>query len=100
MTQGSVEKTILGQAYTQDAEIPEIMREAPDLSPGLELYRTMFFDLSSCRSLGMGVGPIPWTAIHAYCRHHELDVEQEDMAHYLLRRMDEFFLEHVNRKKN
>lgn len=60
----------------------------------------MFFDLSSCRSFGMGIGPIPWTAIHSYCRFHEFDVEQEEMAHYLLRRMDEFYLEHVNRKKN
>ena len=26
-----------------------------------------YSDLSTCRPIGMGVGPIPWTAVDTYC---------------------------------
>lgn len=76
------------------------MRNAPDLSPGLELYRTAFFELSSCRSFGMAVGPIPWTAINQYCRFKEFDKDQEEIAHYLIGRMDSFYLEFLSKKRS
>ena len=29
-----------------------------------------FVQLRTCRPIGMGVGPIPWTAVDAYCERH------------------------------
>jgi hypothetical protein len=36
-------------------------------------YLHAFFDLTTCRAIGMDLGPIPWTAIVAYADRAGLD---------------------------
>ena len=51
-------------------------------------YIDAFKELSSCRSgAGMGLGPIPFTAIVEYSRLFEIGEDFEDF-HYIIRRMD------------
>ena len=60
---------------------------------GLEWYMTAFRDLSSCRSLGMGLGPIPWTAIEAYAYANDLDDYERWELHTVIRHVDGVWLE-------
>ena len=53
------------------ADIPKPLLEMPDLGSLCWLY-TAFLDLSSCRSMGVAIGPIPWTAIQAYANEWDL----------------------------
>lgn len=56
--------------------------------PGLELYLNAFWDLNSCRQIGMDVGPIPWTAIQKYAiMLFDSPVEIEEF-HIIIRAMD------------
>lgn len=38
----------------------------PEFKPWMEYYISAFWSLSSCRSIGFGEGPIPWTAVREY----------------------------------
>lgn len=71
--------------------------KAPDLNIGLEMYWQAFWDLTTCRQIGMGVGPIPWTSVQEYSILLELDEEQTDDLHYHIAVMDNEYLKWVNR---
>ncbi len=49
-----------------------------------------FRDLATCRPVGFGVAPIPWTAIHEYALAH--GVSDEDRFVRLIRAMDDAIL--------
>lgn len=51
-----------------------------------------FWDLNTCRQAGMGIGPIPWLAVEAYCDRLGLDDEAREDMHALVRAMDDAFL--------
>ena len=77
---------------------PKFLKERPVLWPGLEIYYNAFMDLSTCRSVGMGVGPIPITAIYEYCDRQRFD---EDICESLLvhtRAMDSAYLKFQSSK--
>jgi hypothetical protein len=77
---------------------PKFLRDRPSLLPGLEIYYNAFMDLSTCRNNGMGVGPIPITAIYEYCDRQGFD---EDICEALfdhVRAMDSEFIRHHNSK--
>ena len=57
-----------------------------------------FWELSTCRAYGMAVGPIPWTAIDAYARRHDIAGEDYDDLVYFVRAMDGEYLERQNKK--
>jgi hypothetical protein len=78
--------------------LPRAIQDAPDLWPGLELYFQAWIDLDSCRSIGLGVGPIPWTAIEAYSISMDLDSDKRARMHRLVRALDRVYLDH-NRKQ-
>jgi hypothetical protein len=59
---------------------------------GLELYFTAFFDLTSCRSIGMGEGPIPWLAINMYCQANGIVGEQREDVLYQIQQLDQEYL--------
>lgn len=72
--------------------VPDVILNAPQLEPGLELYLDAFWELSSCRSVGMGLGPIPWTACEKYARVYRLDDDQADALVYHVARLDSAYL--------
>lgn len=69
-------------------QLPERIKNAPELEMGLELYYGAFFDLHTCRG-GWGDGYIPWTAIDEYCDRLGLSDDQREDMHYYIREMDE-----------
>lgn len=79
--------------------LPDFIRDAPSLAPGLHLYYDAFIDLSSCRHVGMGVGPIPWGDIYGYARVLGLD-DEEEFSRFLalIRAMDAEYLEWERKK--
>lgn len=72
---------------------------APELRMGLELYYGAFWDLSTCRPIGMSEGPISWLSIDAYATARGLDEEQRDDLHHHIRFMDRAYLEHMGKKR-
>lgn len=70
--------------------------EPEELGP-LDFYLDAFRELSTCRSSGMGLGPIPFTAIVEYSRLY--DVGDFDDFNYIIRLVDNAYLE-LNDKKN
>lgn len=74
--------------------IKEADRE-PEIGP-LEFYLEAFKELSSCRSVGFGIGPIPFTAIAEYSRLY--DVGDFDEFHWIMRRLDDEYLILENKK--
>jgi hypothetical protein len=51
-----------------------------------------FLDLSTCRQLGMEVGPIPWTAIHDYADRKYLSSDEREELEYVIRYVDTVYL--------
>jgi len=73
LEQGPVEQKILEQCYRHNLPIPEKIKNAPEILPGLQFYYTAFYDLGSCRMGGMSEGEIPWVAVKSYAEWYELD---------------------------
>ena len=57
-------------------------------------YIDAFRELNSCRDYGMGLGPIPFTAIAEYAKIYE--VEDFDEFLYYIRVMDNQFIKSQN----
>jgi hypothetical protein len=63
-------------------EPPEICR-APPYSPALERYVTAFRHLTRDRASGMGIGPIPTSAIIVYAKEVDGETEALELRSYL-----------------
>jgi hypothetical protein len=97
---GAMEATIVKTCARSKRELPEKVRNAPTLEQGLELYYIAFQRLSSTRAVGMGLGPIPWTAIQTYCETYELDEVTQELMHVYIPAMDNVFLKISQEKKS
>ena len=75
-------------------KLPPAIRDAPELTQGLALYYGAFWDLNSCRSIGMGEGPISWLSVDAYATARGFDAEQRDDLHHHISAMDRAYLKH------
>jgi len=73
--------------------LPKAIAEATQLFMGLELYWDAFQELNTCRGAGMGLSPIPWTAMMDYARAYEFDEDQIDDLVFFVREMDSAFIE-------
>jgi hypothetical protein len=99
MEQGPVERNIIRDCMRRGLPLPDRIQNAPVLAPGLGLYLRAFYDLDSCRPIGMGEGPIPWSAIEQWCQALDLDEEESDDVHTLVRRLDNAYLRHREAKR-
>ena len=98
MSRGKDEKRILEQARLNRVPPPKWLMDAPVLRPGLELYYYAFWELDTCRSIGMSLGPIPWTAVQAYAKANGYDEDTTDRLLILVRYMDHEYLEYYAKK--
>jgi hypothetical protein len=96
MDLGQVEQRIVRECYLRKHALPDSIQNAPQLFLGLEIYWQAFADLSSCRAIGWGAGPIPYTAIVDYARAWGLDTE--DTA-FFMSEMDRVYMEKANAPK-
>lgn len=74
--------------------LPKAIADAPELEPGLDLFYLAFMDLTTCRSMGFGEGPIPWTAVRDYCNDMDLEGDQREDMFIHIRLMDTVYLNH------
>ena len=74
--------------------------EPPEIDDSEIWFVSAFYDLSSCRSIGMGVGSIPYTAIIDYIYYWDLDTEIGDLLINIVTAMDSVYIEHVNKKRS
>ncbi len=51
-----------------------------------------FLELSTERSIGMSLGPIPWSKVREYGIHHGFSGSQLNDFHTIIRRMDDVYL--------
>lgn len=98
MEQGQHEKTIIEQCVRNRMPLPQAIANAPVLELGLDLFYIAFTDLSTCRAIGMAEGPIPWTAVQAYCDELLLDGDQREDMFFYIREMDAAYLKHRSSK--
>lgn len=73
--------------------LPERIKNAPELTPGLELFYNGFIECGTCRQIGMAVGPIPYTDLVAYCAGHEIEGEQREDFLWLAQRLDQKYMD-------
>lgn len=95
---GQAEQRIIQDCYRRKRPLPERIANAPDLLTGLELFFEAFIELNTCRMVGWGPGPIPFTAIADYAAFLGLTVEETEDLFYHVRKMDEAFLKWNARK--
>lgn len=72
--------------------LPDVVANAPQLLYGLEVYYEAFTELSTCRSIGMAMGPIPWSAINEYAARHGYVDQGFDYLVLMVRALDDTFL--------
>lgn len=66
------------------------------LTEGEAWYLRQFWDLSTCRAVGMSVGRIPWTAIYMKARHDlKLGPVALDAFVFVIREMDDEYMRFV-----
>ena len=94
-----MEQRIIQQCLRSRRALPKKIENAPSLMMGLELYWDAFLDLSTCRPTGMGMGPIPWSAIRDYAVTFDFDEDQHEDLYHFIRVMDNAFIEHHRNKK-
>lgn len=61
----------------------------------LVYFYAAFCELTTCRPVGFGAGPIPWTAIMEWCDREGLDGPDRADFLYLVRSMDRAYLDHA-----
>lgn len=99
MEQGKTEAFIVDQASKMGQPIPEAIKNAPQLLPGLEFYFKAFFELSTCRSIGMDIGPVPYTAISEYANRHGMNNDVFPILLTFIRGMDNAYIKWQESKR-
>lgn len=71
---------------------------APNVDP-FALYLTAFRELSTCRPSGFGASAIPFMAIVEYAKVYGIAEEDFEEFLYVIRRMDDAYLEAESQKQ-
>ena len=80
--------------------LPEWYLNKPVGLPSDMFYLNAFNNLSTCRQIGMGLGPIPWDKIRDYALHVKLSPPIMDMFIQIIRYMDNAYLKEQSKKIN
>ncbi len=78
--------------------VPDKIKNTPTLSMGLHMYWKAFQDLSSDRDVGMGIGPIPWSAMSAWADRNGIRGDNFERFVTIIKGMDTVFVEHSSKK--
>lgn len=93
MEQGETEAKIVAQAKKMKMPLPEAIANKPTVSEGLGFYWEAFSELTSDRGIGMGEGPIRWTAIDAYGYRYGVWGDDFDRLVTIIRCLDSVYLQ-------
>ena len=84
-------------ANKPDRELPQAFLNPIRPAPHLAFIWSAFWDLSTDRSSGMGVGPIPFSAIDRFAERYGIhDLDDFDTFKALIHEMDGVYLEHAS----
>lgn len=73
--------------------LPDWVTDVPGETDTDDFYLRSFWNLSTCRQVGFGIGPIPWNFIHDYARIKKLDLEASDLFIESILAMDRVYIE-------
>ena len=73
--------------------MPQWYLDEPEIDPINTFYLQAFYDLSTCRSIGQILGPIPWNIVVQYAEHVGLEIDMTDLFIRVIRSLDKAFLE-------
>lgn len=79
--------------------MPEWYLNEPILERSEDYYLSSFYDLDTCRNIGMDVGPISWIHIFQYSQYQGLEPDVAVAFIEIIRSMDKAYLDWVHRKK-
>lgn len=100
MITGAALKRSRGDAKLLLQNLPDKIKEAPQILPGLELYYEAFTELSSSRNSGMSIGAIPWTAIDRWAERYEIEEDDFERLAIYIRMLDAEFIKFANKKQS
>jgi hypothetical protein len=80
------------QGWDKGRPAPAWVDEEPSIDEIGFWFLEAFWTLSTCRSLGMAYGPIPWTAIDYFSQRRGLDDTSALIFTQVIREMDSAFL--------
>jgi len=78
--------------------VPDKFKNKPVIRVGLELYWKAFQDLSTDRDIGMGIGPIPWSAIHAWGSRNRIYGDDFERLLMMIRGLDSVYMDKQAKK--
>jgi len=94
LTEGKFEQKALEMCIHQGMPLPARIENAPQPAECCILFWAAFHELTSTRSIGFSIGPIPWTAVKAWADEHELVGSVREDLFFYVSAMDEEFLNH------
>lgn len=74
--------------------MPKWYTDRPVVGPHDAFWMTAFSELSTERDYGMGFGPIPWSKVVEYGRHHGLSTAMINVLVAVIRELDEAWIKH------
>ena len=80
-------------AIEKGRSLPEWYVNEPAIEASDVFYMKAFYDLNTCRSIGMGLGQIPWNVTVEYADRYGLEWDLSEAFVDIIREMDEGFLE-------
>ncbi len=79
-------------AKKKGRELPKWYLDEPEMDPVNNFYLQSFYDLSTCRSIGQVMGPIPWNIIVQYAEYSGLELDITDLFIRVIRSLDLVYL--------
>lgn len=81
-------RTSDGRRVQIEQQITKIRADEPERDFAMQTVLRAWADLSTCRPIGMTVGPIPWTAIVQWAEFHDLDRDAAGILVHVIRQLD------------
>ncbi len=79
-----------------DQQLAAIYAKQPERDYAAARCIMAWYELDTCRSIGMVVGPIPVTAIHEWCAAEGIDRDGAALVKAVIRHLD---IEHIRRER-
>lgn len=96
LLQAPKEKNIFKHCKIYNLPIPDKIRNAPKLLPGLDIFFNAFQDL---RQFGFDEHPIKWPDVNSYCEHNEISGMQRHVMFMHIAEMDKKYLSIMSKNK-
>lgn len=90
---------VVKSALAKGRPLPAWVDNEPELFDGDEFYIQAWYELDTCRQVGMDVGMIPWDKIVLYGQFHGLENDVLQAFIQIIREMDAAFMKRKEQKR-